>query len=1003
MFKLLIKLFKINAPNFQSLKASFIMKYISIAESCDSSGVTGGNSAGDGNKTTQHRNNNSRRFRSNNGNNRSRNANSNNNNRQSKPSQPQHRQGVSSNSMTQRLPAKAMQQFYPLQWWETQCPAPLGALVFAAAAVATGSSSNGNANLKQKDEVNSGVNGNRQWIEHQTRTRPTSGDGKSLLWAKTQVNQVNSHGGDSHGSSSSSSSSASSQSIDSLSSFSPPLSSSSSVSSSPSPPALYDPHHHAHAHHHLVGVNGHHHRIDGQDMINESNDLPFFVDVDGDDEDEEEVEFGDMLVSTTTTPTTKSTTATITPMHRAKQQLSDEVDEDEDEEEELVLLQNLPPPTRPAASVGCGGSSDNSDNVVAPHSLTTKTSARAIKTVALYHRNEDIDNVTDATEAVLLNDHIDGNDFERTMPSSVGDTDEDSEKDTENDVGRDTKKVVVPRQTITQSPSITEELSTSTVVFHQRHHHQNQQHPQAKADSILSATRMPTVQQPQLLQANLPRTSSNGLIINGNGVVTASNVGGGSSSHSKEMQRKQWLDGYLSDLILKAYTHRRQERNLLTHKCHMQEAITTCLAAHFGPGMYFKIFLIGSSLTNIGSRRSDIDLCMVIYDERGRVDERYNNRLVAEAMLTRISNILEQTGLAFGSKVIRANVPIVKFYDGHGVEVNLNLNKLVTIQNSLLLVYYCSLDARVAPFMFIVKLWAQKNGINCAYFKSLSSYSLSLMAIFYLSAVCKPSVLPSFDEVAFFGQLLNQKLFNFYQPLAAGLELIAKHLHVTSSHPLLASPSAPLSGGSISQQQLLRTPHYYVPMFRIAKLSKDGADASSMMLLNNNHGGETRPFEVDQIISKVTFLTAEQANQRQQHHAKQTNTSQTDNKEVGNKIEYTFQKARGITRVQQQQQQHSKSCDSSKKGLLNVPYYHYQQQQQQHPFYFVNVSPKNVSDKLYCDRTTKSELFGSSSSLSNGQLVILNNTRCFLCHINHFCYNFNSTNRNNNQRSNRNS
>nr|XP_027194751.1 myb-like protein AA [Dermatophagoides pteronyssinus] len=225
-------------------------------------------------------------------------------------------------------------------------------------------------------------------------------------------------------------------------------------------------------------------------------------------------------------------------------------------------------------------------------------------------------------------------------------------------------------------------------------------------------------------------------------------------------QQKQWLDTSMSNMLLQTYTYLRQPKILLDYKRNVQETITRCLAMIMEEK--FKIFLIGSSLTSLGSNRSDIDLCMVIYDRYGQVDERYQNRLHAEYTLDRIRKILEHCGLAYDSKVIRANVPILKFYDHNHIEVNLNLNKLVTVQNTLLLMYCCSLDSRVAPFLFTIKLWAQKNGINCAYFKSLSSYALSLMSIFFLQNVCEPPILPSFDHIL---ELIKQstKIYsNFY-------------------------------------------------------------------------------------------------------------------------------------------------------------------------------------------------------------------------------------------------
>lgn len=36
-------------------------------------------------------------------------------------------------------------------------------------------------------------------------------------------------------------------------------------------------------------------------------------------------------------------------------------------------------------------------------------------------------------------------------------------------------------------------------------------------------------------------------------------------------RKQQWLDGYLTDLMLKTYTHRRQPKALLDYKCAFQE------------------------------------------------------------------------------------------------------------------------------------------------------------------------------------------------------------------------------------------------------------------------------------------------------------------------------------------------------------------------------------------------------------------------------------------------
>jgi poly(A) RNA polymerase GLD2 len=46
-----------------------------------------------------------------------------------------------------------------------------------------------------------------------------------------------------------------------------------------------------------------------------------------------------------------------------------------------------------------------------------------------------------------------------------------------------------------------------------------------------------------------------------------------------------------------------------------------------------------------------------------------------------------------------------------------------------------------------IKRWAKFHDINDAAKQTISSYSLVLMAIFYLQNVCKPAVLPVLQEL----------------------------------------------------------------------------------------------------------------------------------------------------------------------------------------------------------------------------------------------------------------
>lgn len=60
---------------------------------------------------------------------------------------------------------------------------------------------------------------------------------------------------------------------------------------------------------------------------------------------------------------------------------------------------------------------------------------------------------------------------------------------------------------------------------------------------------------------------------------------------------------------------------------------------------------------------------------------------------------------------------------------------------------YSDLDWRVKPLILMIKNWAKHFDINDAAKMTISSYSLVLMAIFYLQSVCKPSILPVLHQI----------------------------------------------------------------------------------------------------------------------------------------------------------------------------------------------------------------------------------------------------------------
>ncbi|GFO36881.1 poly(a) RNA polymerase gld-2-like protein a [Plakobranchus ocellatus] len=174
-----------------------------------------------------------------------------------------------------------------------------------------------------------------------------------------------------------------------------------------------------------------------------------------------------------------------------------------------------------------------------------------------------------------------------------------------------------------------------------------------------------------------------------------------------------------------------------------------------------RLFMVGSSMTGFATKASDVDMCLMITQDE--IDQKRDATLI----LSSIARALRQCSFVRHSQVIRAKVPILKFYDqvSHsqvirakvpilkfydqvsGVECDLNINNLVGIRNTHLLRHYAYMDWRVRPLMLFVKKWARFHDINDASKKTISSYSLTLMLIHYLQAGINPPVLPCLQQL----------------------------------------------------------------------------------------------------------------------------------------------------------------------------------------------------------------------------------------------------------------
>ncbi|CAG2161642.1 unnamed protein product [Oppiella nova] len=201
----------------------------------------------------------------------------------------------------------------------------------------------------------------------------------------------------------------------------------------------------------------------------------------------------------------------------------------------------------------------------------------------------------------------------------------------------------------------------------------------------------------------------------------------------------------LTSTLFGIYRQQIQTQQIYEKKLALRQRFYTLLSSQMKEKI--DLYLIGSSLTGFGCNSSDTDFCLIIYDSEDNIDKRYDNKHTVLSKLEELKQILQSNSVSDNPQVIPALVPILKFIESStGIEVNINVNRIVTIRNTHLMHMYCQMDSRVAPLILTLKLWARKNGINSAFNKSLTSYSIALMAIYYLQNVCNPPVVPCLQK-----------------------------------------------------------------------------------------------------------------------------------------------------------------------------------------------------------------------------------------------------------------
>lgn len=181
------------------------------------------------------------------------------------------------------------------------------------------------------------------------------------------------------------------------------------------------------------------------------------------------------------------------------------------------------------------------------------------------------------------------------------------------------------------------------------------------------------------------------------------------------------------------------------------------MVANLGSEWSLKLF--GSVANGFGIRTSDIDAtCLRAEPSSPRGDDPLpsdleNSQTQAESLERLLPFLQEHPKFDIVDKIFHAKVPILKLrFDGQK-EIDLSIHNNAAVKNTRLLHAYQLLDPRVRDVAIAVKLWAKGAGVCGATQGNLSSYSFTLLVIYFLQVdqfirlpCLPPSAFEDFEE-----------------------------------------------------------------------------------------------------------------------------------------------------------------------------------------------------------------------------------------------------------------
>eukprot|EP00747_Dinoflagellata_sp_TGD_P047287 gnl/TRDRNA2_/TRDRNA2_144919_c0_seq1.p1 gnl/TRDRNA2_/TRDRNA2_144919_c0~~gnl/TRDRNA2_/TRDRNA2_144919_c0_seq1.p1 ORF type:complete len:625 (+),score=101.50 gnl/TRDRNA2_/TRDRNA2_144919_c0_seq1:37-1911(+) len=145
-------------------------------------------------------------------------------------------------------------------------------------------------------------------------------------------------------------------------------------------------------------------------------------------------------------------------------------------------------------------------------------------------------------------------------------------------------------------------------------------------------------------------------------------------------------------------------------------------------GEEWRVKAFGSAANGFGTRGSDLDISC-FQEGIDTEDTAYTSSVLREKLRPLL---YQHNRFEIVEEILSARIPILKLRFDGSLDVDLSCHNIQPLRNTRLLQAYAKLDPVVRQLVVAIKLWAKAEHVSGAPDGNLSSYSLTLLALYFL-------------------------------------------------------------------------------------------------------------------------------------------------------------------------------------------------------------------------------------------------------------------------------